>query len=226
MFNDYNDQVSSLTAQFKRLFAHPPAEVSSIIRESPLGACSEALALAVLSSAQANPFSIDNLVQSLVRDLSATEDLRFTDQDAGYIDTPFNTVFREELADILSDSLQTWPNLKQTDILHNDTLLSSALFAASAIRNNLVTSSAICTFVEQGLQFPGATINKEREEVVAIGACLLLLVAGQVLLAKLMAEEDRLEKVIKALETLKEKAVVQHPPAIDLLKVRWYLYML
>ena len=227
MSDNYNDQVSSLKAHFETLFAHPPVELSSIIRESPLGPCSEALALAVLSSAQANPFSIDNLVQSLVRDLSATEDLRFTDQDAGYINTPFNIVFQEELADMLSDSLLTWANSKQTDILHDNTFLSSALFAASAIRNNLVTSSAIDEVVRQGLQFPGATINKEREEVMAIGACLLLLVAGHVLLDKWVAEEDRLEKVIKALEVFKEKAVVQRPSAMDLLEVRWpYLYIL
>jgi hypothetical protein len=161
------------------------------------------------------------LVQPLVRDLSATEDLCFTDQDAGYADIPFNTVFRIDLADILSNSLhETLPNPKQTDISHDNTVLSSALFAASAVRNNLLTSTAIYAFVEQGLQFPRATINTERKEVVAIGACLLLLVAGQVLLDKWMADEDRLEKVIKALKVLKEKAVVQYPPAIDLLEVR------
>jgi hypothetical protein len=223
MSNDYNDQVSSLTAHFETLFAHPPAELSSIIRASPLGACSEALAAALLSSAQANPLSIDNLVQPLVRDLSATEDLFFTDQEAGYADTPFNTVFRIDLADILSNSLhETLPNdPKQTDISHDNTVLFSALFAASAVRNNLLTSTAIYAFVEQGLQFPRATINTERKEIVAIGACLLLLVAGQVLLDKWMADEDRLEKVIKALKVLKEKAVVQYPPAMDLLEVRW-----
>jgi len=222
MFDDYNDQVSSLTGHFETLLAHPPAELSLIIRESPLCACSEALAAAVLSSAQANPLSIDNLVQPLARDLSATEDLCFTDQDAGYTDTPFNTVFRIDLADILGNSLhETLPKPKQTDISHDNTVLSSALFTASAIRNNLLTSTAIYAFVEQGLQFPGATINKERKEVMAIGACLLLLIAGQVLLDKWMADKDQLKKVIKALKVLKEKAVVQYPPAMDLLEVRW-----
>ena len=224
MSDDYSDQVSSLTAHFETLFVPPPAELLPIIRESPLGACSQALAAALLSSAQANPLSIDNSVQSLVRDLSATEDLCFTDQDAGYADNPVNTVFRIDLADILSDSLhETLPNPKQTDISHDNTVLSSALFAASPIRNSLLTSTAIYAFVEQGLQFPRATINKEGKEVVAIGACLLLLVAGQVPLHnyKWMADEDRLEKVIKALKVLKEEAVVQYSPAMDLLEVRW-----
>ncbi|KDR72107.1 hypothetical protein GALMADRAFT_159120 [Galerina marginata CBS 339.88] len=219
MTDDYNDQVSSIKAHFEKLFAHPPAELSSTIRASPLGACSEALATSLLSAAQANPISIDTLVQPLVRELSATEDLRFTDEDAGYTNIQFNTVFRIDLADILSDSLhEIQPKPKQTDILPSNTVLSSALFSASAIRNNLLSSTAIYAFVEKGLQFPGTTTETERQEVMAIGTCLLLLVAGRVLLDKWMADEDRLETVIEALEGLKKKAVIQYPTAVSLLE--------
>ncbi len=72
MFDDYKmfDQ-----DQFEALFSHPPVEVSSIIRCSPLGACAEALAATLLSSALDNPLSIDALVPSLVADLSTTEAL-------------------------------------------------------------------------------------------------------------------------------------------------------
>ncbi|KAF8910633.1 hypothetical protein CPB84DRAFT_1743464 [Gymnopilus junonius] len=221
MSDDYDSQVSSLTAQLTSLFTHPPAEVSSIIKASPiLSACSEALAVSLLSSVQSNPASIDALVQPLVRDLATTEDVRFTDEDAGYIDTPFNTVFQIDLAENLSNALHETQlhKPKQTSIIPQNTVLSSAIFAGSALRNGLLSSNAIYAFVGQGLQLPEATIEQERKEVVAIGACLLLLVAGNTLLDKWMSESDRLEKVVKALESLKERGVIGHPTGVTLLE--------
>jgi len=221
MSDDYDSQVSSLTAHFTSLFAYPPAEVSSTIKASPLlGACSEALAVSLLSSAQANPTSIDALVQPLVRELATTEDLRFTDEEAGYIDTPFNTIFQTDLAEHLSNALHETQlhKPKQTDVIPRNTVLSSALLAGSALRNGLLSSKAIYAFAGQGLQLSGATIEEERKEVVAIGACLLLLVAGDVLLDKWMSESDRLEKVVKALESLKERKITEYPTAVSLLE--------
>ncbi len=138
LFDKYNNQVSSLQDQFEELFSHPPAElqVSSIIRDSPLGACSEALASTLLSSTMANPLSIDTSVLSIVASLATTKDLIFTDKEAGWINTPFNDVFAMDLRDYLSTTLHKLHlhKIKQTVVLPKNTVLSSALLADIVVK--------------------------------------------------------------------------------------------
>jgi hypothetical protein len=65
-------------------------------------------------------------------------------------------------------------------------MFSYALLAGSSVRHKLSGSSLINAFVDSGLQLPRATTSigvKNRREVVAIGVCLVLLVAGRVLVS-------------------------------------------
>jgi len=64
------------------------------------------------------------------------------------------------------------------------------LFAGSAVRNNLLDTGLINAFVDQGFWR-----YHKRREVMAIGACLVLLVAGCVLVNKWKVYEvEQLEK--------------------------------
>ena len=97
---------------------------------------------------------------------------------------------------------------KQGEVVPQNTVLSSALFAGSALKNGLLTSKAIYSFVTQGLQFPGATYEEGRKEIVATGACLVLIVAGDIFLEKWMPQGG-VEKVQTALESLKDKNALE-----------------
>jgi hypothetical protein len=79
MSDAFNNQVSSLILRFETLFAHPPADLSSILRESPQAPCSEALGPSLLHAAEANPLFIDASVTSLVDGLLTTKDIIHTD---------------------------------------------------------------------------------------------------------------------------------------------------
>ena len=91
------------------------------------------------------------------------------------------------------------------------------------MRNKLLGSSLINAFVDRGLQLPRATTSigvKNRREVVAIGVCLVLLVAGHVLVSEWnVYDVEMLEKVVKALHLMKEKQVIKYPTGVDLLEV-------
>jgi len=225
LFDEYNDQVSSLQDQFEELFSHPPAElqVSSIIRGSPLGACSDALASALLSSALADPLSIDASVSSIVASLSTTKDLIFTDTEAGWIDTPFNDVFAMDLGDCLNTTLHEsyLHKVKQTVTSPKNTVLSSALLAGIVVRDKLLGPNLVNEFVDQGLQLPDVTpVEKQKREAVLIGACFILLVAGSVLLDNWRKyDPGRLQRVVEALEVLKQEKVIKYPTGVDLLEV-------
>ncbi|KAF8902286.1 hypothetical protein CPB84DRAFT_1776391 [Gymnopilus junonius] len=191
MSDDYNVQVVTLRAKFKKILAHPPTDILSTIRTSHLGACSEALAASFLSSAQANPLSIDTLVQRAINHA---------------IQRRISNDLNDYLVNALHETQLHIP--KHKEISPTNTVLSSALFAGSIVRNRMFKSATICDFAEQGLQLPGATIEKKRQEVVAIGVCLMLLVA----------EKDGLEKVVLALEALKAKKIIKYPTGVELLE--------
>src|SRR5260370_38971911 len=79
MSDAFNNQVSSLILRFETLFAHPPADLSSTLRESPQAPCSEALGPSLLHAADANPLFIDASVTSLVDGLLTRNDIIHTD---------------------------------------------------------------------------------------------------------------------------------------------------
>ncbi len=141
----------------------------------------------------------------------------------GWINTPFNDVFAIDLGDYLTTTLHELHlyKAKQTVVSPKNTVLSSALLVGSVVRNRLLGPNLVNGFVNQGLQLPSdIPVEKQRREVVSIGACLVLLVAGSVLLDKWREYEPGwLEKVVEALEVLKQKQVVKYPTGLDLLEV-------
>jgi len=231
MSDAFNNQVSSLILRFENLFAQPPADLSSILREGPQAACSEALGPSLLDAAEANPLSIDASVQSLVAGLSTTKDVIHTDvihnniihtdtdkEEGPYITTPFNDFVRRDIGDCLSYALH---GSHQTAISRKNTMFSYALLAGSAVRNKLLGTGLINAFIDKGLELPGAITGvKNRREVMAIGVCLVLLVAGSVLVSEWRVYDvELLEKVVKALQLLKEKKQIKYPTGVDLLEV-------
>jgi hypothetical protein len=163
---------------------------------------------------------IDASVKSLVAGLSTTEDITHTDEEVGYINTPFNALVRSDTGDCLRHYLLE-PH--QTIVTRKNTMFSYALLAGSAVRHKLLGTALVSAFVDNGLQLPGAIrVNgvKNSREVMAIGACLVLLVAGGVLVDEWMVYDiGQLEKVVKALQLLKEKKEIKYPTGVVLLEV-------
>jgi len=89
------------------------------------------------------------------------------------------------------------------------------------VRNKLLGTGLINAFIDKGLELPGAITGvKNRREVMAIGVCLVLLVAGSVLVSEWRVYDvELLEKVVKALQLLKEKKQIKYPTGVDLLEV-------
>ncbi len=227
MSDDYETQLTPLTSRFENLFRNPPPELSaqilSTIKSNPGVASAEALASSLLSVVEENPKKSESLILPIAHILPATADIVINDEDAGYNDYPFDHVFVIRLSELLSDTLhETQLHVpKQTVVSPQNTVLAAALFSASAIQHELLNSNHIYAFARQGLQLPDATIEEERKEVVAIGACLQLLVAGNIMKEKWLALSDGLEKVVAALESLKDKNVIKYPKAMDLLEVNF-----
>lgn len=169
--------------------------------------------------------SIDASVKSLVAGHSITEDVVHTDvihtdTDKWAGTTPFNDFVRCDLSDCLIYALH---ESHQTVISRKNTMFSYALLAESAVRNKLLGTGLVNAFVNKGLQLSGAITQAgviNRREVTAIGVCLVLLVAGSVLVSEWrIYDVELLEKVVKALQLLEEKKEIKYPTGVDLLEV-------
>ena len=145
------------------------------------------------------------------------------DKKAGYTDTSFDFVFSIFLSDFLSDALHETKlhAPKKTTVSQENTVLAAALFSGSVIQHGLLDSSHIYAFTSQGLQLPDSYFERERQEIVAIGACLQLLVAGQKLIEGIVPEDGQ-DKVTPALERLKKKEIINYPKGIELLEVNFF----
>jgi hypothetical protein len=222
MSDDYEAQLAS---RFENLFRNPPSELSaqilSTIKSNPGVASAEALASSLFSVVKENPKRSEALILPIVHILPATADIVINEEGFGYNNYPFGDVFVIHLSELLSDALhETQLHVpKQTVVSPQNTVLAAALFSASAIQHELLNSNHIYAFARQGLRLPDATIEEERKEVVAIGACLQLLVAGNIMIEKWLAHSDGLEKVVEALENLKDKDVIKYPNAVEVLDV-------
>jgi len=232
MSDAYETQLTLLTSRFDNLFRNPPTELSaqilSIIKANPGVASAEALASSLLSVVKENPKRSESLILPIAHILPATADIVVNDEGAGYNDYPFEQVFVIHLSEFLSDALhETQLHVpKQTVVSPQNTVLAAALFSASAIQHGLLNSNHIYAFARQGLRLPDAAIEEERQEVVAVGACLQLLVAGNIMIEKWLAHSDGLEKVVEALENLKDKNVIKYPNAVGLLDVSFHPFLI
>jgi len=201
MSDDYEIQLNPLTSRFDDLFRNPSPELSaqiiSTIKSNPGFASAEALASSLLSVVKENPKTSEALILPVAHILPATADIVINDEDAGYNDDPFDRVFVIQLSGFLGDALHETQlhASKQTVVSLQNTVLAAALFSACAVKLELLNSSHIYAFTRQGLQLHDATIEDERKEVVAIGACLQLLVAGNIMIEKWLALSDGLERV-------------------------------
>jgi hypothetical protein len=226
MSDDYDTLVSSQTSRFSTIFSNPPSpkdlspQIVSQVKANPNVACAEALATSLITTAKHSPQSSSILIHALIDALPSTTTIIITDEDAGYTNESFDAIFLSQLSDFLGNALhETQLHIpKQGMVAPTNTVLASAVFSAEAAKHGLIPGRAVYSFARQGLQLPDAMFEEDRKEIVAIGACLQLLIAGKVMVDKWLAASDGIEKITAALESLKEKDVIKYPKAKELLQ--------
>jgi len=224
--DEYDAQFSQLFERFKDIFKSPSdlgVELLSVIKSYPIHACAVALGTSVLSHTQASLQDVDRVVVA-VKNLLETDYVKsilVTSSSDGEVSDPFEDVCCWTLGEFLSDLLhETQLHVpKQTVISASNPTLSAALFSASAIKNGLhcVTGSATYAFARQGLQLPKADEEEERKEVLALGVCLQLSVAGATMMKQWLGSSDSQEAVVLALKGLKERGVITTSGGLHLL---------
>ena len=223
---DYNDQYSASLVRFEVVFqsfknsSDVSVELLSIVKSNPTTAGAEALATSVLNYVQASPQHVDSLIVT-IKNLLDTDDVQSILITNEYGSNPFKDEFSGLLAEFLNDRLheRQLHTHKQTVIGVSNPTLSAALFSASAIKNRLLVNyGGPYIFARQGLQLPDADVEQERKEVVALGVCLQLSVAGATMMERL-GHSDSQEAVVQALKLLKERGVVTTSGGLHLLDV-------
>jgi len=81
----------------------------------------------------------------------------------------------------------------------------------------MIGNQGLYAFARQGLQLPNADRELARDEVVAIGSCLQLSVAGAAMMEQWLDSSDGQEAVFQALKGLKERGVITVPAGVRLL---------
>ncbi|KAF8159673.1 hypothetical protein B0H34DRAFT_673993 [Crassisporium funariophilum] len=233
---DYDTQSDVLFSQFQGVFQSidNATDVSSdlflIIKTNPTFACIDALVASLFCNVEARPRDVDNLVLSFknLLDMPDAGAIRIDDYDEqaeGPI--PFADVFKNVLADRLKDTIhETQLHVpKHTEISPTNPTLSAALFSGSVIKNQaLEGTSASYAFARQGLQLPDADRESDREETVALGACLQLAIAGARMMEEWLGKTDGQDAVVEALKALKVKHVVKSSNGVRLLDVSSFAY--
>lgn len=80
----------------------------------------------------------------------------------------------------------------------------------------MIGNQGLYAFARQGLQLPNADRELARDEVVAIGSCLQLSVAGAAMMEQWLDSSDGQEAVFQALKGLKERGVITVPAGVRL----------
>ena len=231
-YEEYEAQCSTLSVRFEDVLksfknsSDLSVELLSVIKSNPTipsEDCSAILGLAILKHVQAFPQHVDSLVVG-IKTFIATDDVQAIVTTDEHESNSFEDVFTWQLAEFIGDRLhETQLHVpKQTVISASNPTLSVALFSASAIKNQLLyleSDPGTYAFARQGLQLPGANIEQERKEVVALGACLQLSVAGATMMGKWLSMSDSQEAVVQALKGLKERGVVTTSGGLHLLDV-------
>ncbi|RDB21874.1 hypothetical protein Hypma_010999 [Hypsizygus marmoreus] len=222
---EYADQLDSFIARFTDILqSNNTSVLLSIIQSNPTTSCAEALAVAIIDRAQSHPQAVDSLVLPLraLFDSVERKSVLVHDYDAGSEAVTFHYVLTLHLAEFIKDALHETAlhTPKHTKITPSNPTLAIALFSASAIKNGLLTNtSAPYNFTRQGLQLRDSSFDAEgeveRQEVVAIGACVHLRIAGDIMKDKLLFQGENLLHALQALQT---KNVISYPPGIALLE--------
>ena len=202
-------------------------ELLSVLKSSPITASREAsgiLALSVFKQVRASPQHVDILVVAIKNLINTAyvQSIVITDQYKS--DSSFEDDFTWRLAEFLGSRLhETQLHVpKETVIAASNPTLSAALFSASAIKNRLLYlegDSGTYAFARQGLQLPDAREEQKRQEVVSLGTCLQLSVAGATMMEHWLSISDSQEAVVQALKDLKERGVVTTSGGLRLLDV-------
>ncbi|RDB20105.1 hypothetical protein Hypma_012933 [Hypsizygus marmoreus] len=225
MPDEYVVQLDTFVSRFtEKLQAKDTSDLLSIIKSNPTTACAEALAVAITNLAQKRPLEVDALVLPIqaLFDAAEAQSIQVYDYDDGSEPVTFHYVFILHLAEFVKDALhETMLHTpKHTEITPSNPTLATALFSASAIKHGLLANtSAPHNFTRQGLQLPETGFDSpgevERQEVVAIGACLHLYIAGATMKNKLLFKGEDLLQSLRAIE---KKRVISYAPGITLLQ--------
>ena len=221
----------ALLARFDNIFqsfknsSEISVELLSVIKsnsktEDAAGDVSEALASSVFDYVKASPLHVDSLVVA-IKSLLDMDDAQSIVITGEYGTNPLTDLLSMQLGDFLNDHLHESQlhTPKRTEIAASNLTLSAALFSASAVKNRLLGGSGTCAFARQGLQLPDAREEQERKEVVALGACLQLSVAGATMMERWLGKSDGQEAVVQALKGLKDRGVVTTSGGLHLLDV-------
>ncbi|KAF9461724.1 hypothetical protein BDZ94DRAFT_799545 [Collybia nuda] len=142
---------------------------------------------------------------------SQTLDIRGVDPDDAEVTTPLQSTFLIALGEWLNYALHETSLVepKRTIVEPSNTVLTAAVFSAALLKTGVLASpSYVFSFTRQGLQLPNAVRETERQEIVAIGACLQLLVAGKIMLDRWLEKSDGSDGIVQALKALSDGKVI------------------
>lgn len=115
----------------------------------------------------------------------------------------------ERLKDILGETALGKPKHLLVD--PSNPVLAASVLSASLIQSRVLSMPRFAyAFTKQGLKLPDTLQEPEREEIVALGACLHLSIAGKNMLELWLEASDGLGNVVKALKGLDEEDVVKY----------------
>jgi hypothetical protein len=221
---DDNDPRKDLASHFNELFRRSPPGISekilSTITSKPdLGfECASGLSIALTC---ADPGSLDASIRAVAQVLPRTADIIIP----GSLQFTFQQSLELNVTSLLWENLQALYYFRKK-VTPSHTALASlygALFSASAVKNGLVNDIFIFAFTRLGIHLPDEEVSEDAKkdvgEIRAIAACLQLVTAGSAFMEKHFAETEGLPNVIAALEALRVKNQISHPPGLVLLEV-------
>lgn len=212
----------------------PPA-VLAVIKSNPTGDNIDSFTDAIMSASHvaastSNPaYDIDKLIRAIhdLLLLPSAEELEISeiDESEDTVLLPFalQTSLSSALTDALHETALHVP--KYTVVERSSPTLVACLVSASATEQGVLNRHrATYAITRQGLQLPNAKLEPARKEVLAIGACLHLEIAGKKMMDDWLEASDGHSSVVNALRKLDSEGVVTFPTGINLLRVSCMLF--
>ncbi|KAG6835675.1 hypothetical protein H0H93_015844 [Arthromyces matolae] len=215
--DDNNDQYSILCTGFIDILKDAQdsstvaSQIESIVQQNPNTMCTEALADALIEAAKVSPKSIDTFVPAISSLQSA---FRLIETDYPGEDPSFLTVLRINLLDTLDTVLfETQLHEPPRTLVDPSNLtITTALLSASGLQHGLVPSYTSASFTYQGLANTAKDTGHEAaQQVVSIGACLHLVIAGAIVKDKLEKGVTGWDETRSIVQALRNDVVITHP---------------
>jgi len=239
--SSYEAQLTTFMSQFKGIFfdknhslvssEQACSKILHVVLANPTWTCLEALSVSILGLSKKHPRHVDTFVLAITKLLDTKEArlLTIKEEDGDGADeesaddgnrSTLRYVFTLHLAEFLKDALhETALHARNhNEVESSNPCLAAALFSACAIKHGLLEyNKSSYAFTRQGLQLPDSDQERGTEQVVAIGACLHLSIAGSIMMKRWLEKSDGHEAVLTALRLLKKNKVI-HSVGVSLLE--------